>query len=110
MTSHQIKQLIIASQRPTAEDPTRYQMLECLAGGAFVPFESGDYIKFEIRDEKTGESEWMWLRVDYCDEANKVAFGWLDSPPVVFSANLKLGQHLAVSYDNIREHKKSHEF
>ena len=48
----------------------------------------------------------MWLRVDYCDELNKMVFGWLDSQPIVFTPDMKVGQHLAVSYDNIREHRK----
>lgn len=75
-----------------------------------MAFEPGDYIKFEMKDNHSGESEWMWLRVDYCDEPKRVVFGWLDSEPVVFAAEIKLGQHLAVSYDNIREHKKAGEF
>lgn len=75
-----------------------------------MDFKSGDHIKFEIKDEKTGESEWMWLKVDYCDDSKRVVFGWLDSEPVVFSSDLKLGQHLVVSYDNIREHRRSAAF
>ena len=75
-----------------------------------MKLDPGDFIKFEIKDEKTGEAEWMWLRIDYCDEAKKVVFGWLDSQPVVFGSELQLGEHIAVSYDNIREHKKLHEF
>jgi hypothetical protein len=70
----------------------------------------GDYVKFEMRNAETGDAEWMWLRIDYCDEANRRVFGWLDTQPVVFSATLRLGQHLAVSYENIREYKKSSEF
>ncbi len=70
-----------------------------------MKYKSGDYVKFEIRDEKTGEAEWMWLRIDYCDEPNKVVFGWLDSQPAASGSRLKPGQHLAVSYDNIREHR-----
>ena len=85
-------------------------MLESSCGGEAVKLEQGDYVKFEIKDDKSGEAEWMWLRIDYCDEPKRVVFGWLDSQPVVFTSDLKLGQHVAVSYDNIREHKKSHEF
>ena len=40
---------------------------------------AGDYIKFEIKNDATGESEWMWLRVDYSDDAKTLVFGWLDS-------------------------------
>jgi hypothetical protein len=37
-----------------------------------VGFESGDYAKFEIKDDKTGAAEWVWLRVDYVDESRRV--------------------------------------
>jgi hypothetical protein len=70
---------------------------------------AGDYVKFEIKNEATGESEWMWLRVDYSDDEKKLVFGWLDSEPLVFSAELALGQHIAVSYDNVRDHRKATE-
>jgi hypothetical protein len=85
-------------------------MLKCIAGDPVVKFESGDYVKFEIKDEQTGESEWMWLRIDYCDEPKRLVFGWLDSQPVVFTTDLKVGQHLAVSFDNIQDHRKSDQF
>jgi hypothetical protein len=75
-----------------------------------VGFESGDYVKFEIKDDKTGAAEWMWLRVDFADEPRRVVHGWLDSQPVVFALTVKLGQRLTISYDNIREHRKSNEF
>lgn len=78
--------------------------------GEAVKFEPGDYVKFEVRDNETGESEWMWLRIEDCDEEKKVILGTLDSQPVVFTATLKLGQHLAVSYDNVREYRKNIEF
>jgi hypothetical protein len=86
------------------------RVLESGTGDRTVKFEPGDHVKFEIKDEKTGEAEWMWLRVDYCDEPNKMVFGWLDSQPIVFTPDMKLGQHLAVSYNNIREHKKATDF
>jgi hypothetical protein len=73
-------------------------------------YEKDDYIKVEFPDETTGVSEWMWVRVDYADDTNRLVFGWLDSQPVVNAADLRLGQHLAVSYDNIRQHKKASEF
>jgi hypothetical protein len=82
------------------------RVLESGTGDRTVKLEPGDHVKFEIKDEKTGEAEWMWLRVDYCDELNKMVLGWLDSQPIVFTPDMKVGQHLAVSYDNIREHRK----
>jgi hypothetical protein len=75
-----------------------------------MTFAPGDYVKFEMKDDDSGEAEWMWLRIEHCDEARKVAFGWLDTEPVVFNSRLRIGQHIAVSYDNIREHKKAQEF
>ena len=83
--------------------------LESLAGDHDVTFAAGD-VKFEIKNDATGESEWMWLTVDRCDDPNRLVFGWLDSEPVVFSSDLKLGQHMAVSYDNVRDHKKPSDF
>lgn len=75
-----------------------------------MEFEAGDYIKFQIEDDTKGESEWMWLRVDYCDERNRLVYGWLDSEPVVFTTDLKLGQHIAASYENVVDHKKPNKF
>jgi len=74
-----------------------------------VKFEQGDNVKFEVKDEKTGEAEWMWLRVESSDEPKRIVFGFLDSEPAVFTSTLRLGQHLAVSYDNIRDHRKASE-
>jgi hypothetical protein len=62
-----------------------------------MTFLPGDYVKFEAKNEATGESEWMWLRVDSCDESNKLVFGLLDSRPVVFPSDLRLGQRMAVT-------------
>src|SRR5208283_4258352 len=56
-------------------------------GDGTMKFEPGDYVKFELRNDETGEAEWMWLRIDYCDEPNRIIFGWLDSQPVVFTTN-----------------------
>lgn len=74
-----------------------------------MPIEPGDFIKAEFKDEATGESEWMWVKVDYTDETNRLVFGRLDNEPIA-SADLHLGMELAVSFDNIREHLKSSSF
>lgn len=89
--------------------PVNFNMLESSIGARDVAFTAGDCVKFEIKNDATGESEWMWLRVDYCDDAKRLVFGWLDSEPVVFNSQLTLGQQMAVSYDNVRDHKKSTE-
>lgn len=73
-------------------------------------YEPGDYVKVEFRDEGSGDSEWMWVKVDSCDEIAEILFGQLDSQPVVHSEKLKLGQRLAVKFNMIREHRKSTEF
>jgi hypothetical protein len=33
-------------------------------------YERGDYVKIEFPDEITGISEWMWVRVNRCDEVS----------------------------------------
>ena len=65
----------------------------------------GDYVKVEFADERSDESEWMWVKVDYCDDESRLVFGTLDSQPVA-GTNIKLGQQLAISYDNIRDHRR----
>lgn len=72
-------------------------------------YEPGEYIKAEFKDDHSGESEWMWVKVDYCDDSKRLVFGWLDNLSFVFPEKLKLGQHLAIGYDNIREHRKPSE-
>ena len=67
-------------------------------------FAKGDCVKLEFRDEQSGEAEWMWVRVDNDDPAMRVAFGTLDSEPIACT-DLRLGQQLAVSCDNIRDHR-----
>jgi uncharacterized protein YegJ (DUF2314 family) len=67
-------------------------------------YAKGDYVKVEFRDDQSGESEWMWVRVDSDDPNARVVFGTLDSEPIVMT-DLRLGQELAVSYDNIRDHR-----
>jgi len=74
-------------------------------------YEHGDYVKVEFPDETTGIGEWMWVRVDHCDDEKKLVFGTLDNGPLNdYSGKVKLGSQLAVSYDNIREHRKAREF
>jgi len=75
-----------------------------------MKYAAGDYVKFETKDDATGQSEWMWLKVDRCDEPSRVVFGVLDSQPIVFMKDFKLGQQIAVSFDNVRDHKKASDF
>lgn len=68
-------------------------------------YRPGDHVKAEFKDDQSGESEWMWIVVDRLDDENRLVFGRLDSEPVVHT-RLRLGQELAISYDNIREHRR----
>ena len=72
-------------------------------------YQPGDYVKVEFKEDSTGESEWMWMRIDHADDSERIVFGQLDNEPVV-NKGLRRGMELAVSYDNIREHKKSSDF
>ena len=78
-------------------------MLEYRAKGTLMPaYQQGDCVKVEFKDERRGESEWLWVLVDHCDEGRRVVFGRLDNQPIV-NTDLKLGQELAISYDLIRD-------
>jgi len=78
--------------------------------GTMPTYEKGDYIKVEFADE-TGVAEWMWVRVDKCDDAKRVVFGTLDNEPLNdYNDRLRPGSELAVSFDQIREHRKAAEF
>jgi len=72
-------------------------------------YQPGDYVKVEFKEDSTGESEWMWVRIDHAEDSERIVFGQLDNEPVV-NKGLHRGMELAVSYDNIREHKKSSDF
>jgi len=63
--------------------------------------------KVEFPGEATGIAEWMWVRVNRCDDSKQLAFGTLDNIPVNdASGKLKLGTELAISFSQVREHKK----
>lgn len=68
-------------------------------------YQIGDHVKFEVVDGRSGEAEWLWLSVHRSDDENGIVFGRLDSQPIVMT-DMKFGQELAVSYDNIREHHR----
>jgi hypothetical protein len=40
--------------------------------GWYLP---GDFIKAEFKDERSGESEWMWVRVERSDDAERFGKG-----------------------------------
>ena len=72
-------------------------------------FQPGDYVKAEFKDEVTGESEWMWVQVDSCDDEAGLLFGRLDNEPLLGTA-LHAGDEIAVSYKKIVEHRNASDF
>jgi hypothetical protein len=46
-------------------------------------YQAGDYVKVEFKEDSTGESEWMWMRIDRVDDSERIVFGQLDNEPVV---------------------------
>ena len=74
-------------------------------------YQRGDYVKVEFPDETTGIGEWMWVRVTSCDDSKRLVFGTLDNAPANdYAGKLKLGTQLAISFDQIREHRKASTF
>jgi uncharacterized protein YegJ (DUF2314 family) len=72
-------------------------------------YRQGDFVKVEIRDETSGENEWLWVLVDDSDDEKRLVFGKLDNEPIVHT-NMRLGMELAVSYDNVRDHRTASSF
>ncbi len=68
-------------------------------------YQPGEHVKIEVTHPASGESEWMWLYVESCDDEAKLVFGKLDDQPII-NADMRLGQELAVSFDNIRDRRK----
>ena len=70
-------------------------------------YERGDYVKVEFPDDTTGIGEWMWVIVDHTDDEKRLVFGTLDNEPVNdYDGKIELGSELAISYSQIREHRK----
>jgi len=74
-------------------------------------YERGDYVKVEFPDEATGVGEWMWVRVEVCDDKRKIVIGSLDNQPLNdYDGNIEHGSQVAVDYAQIKEHRKPTEF
>lgn len=74
-------------------------------------YEAGDHIKVEFDGENDMPGEWMWVSVRSRDDKKRIVYGTLDNEPVNdYEGKLELGAELAVSYSQIREHKKPAEF
>lgn len=73
-------------------------------------YSRGDYVKIEVLDA-TGIAERMWMRVSRCDDEKWVVFGTLDNEPLNdYDGKVQMGSKLAVSFSQIREHRKATEF
>ncbi len=89
----------------------RTPILKCLpynklmARCSLATYNPGDHVKVEFAGGPSGETEWMWVEVGRSDDEHGILFGKLDSQPVVHT-ELKVGQELAVSYDQVREHRR----
>jgi hypothetical protein len=87
------------------------RMLQFGEREAMAAYETGDFVKAEFRNDQTAESEWIWVRVDSCDDAKRLVFGRLDTMPLLdYSGKLRLGSEIAVSFDNVHEHRKPQDF
>lgn len=74
-------------------------------------YERGDYIKVDFPDDATGIGEWMWVRVESCDDTKRLVFGTLENEPVNdYGGRLRVGSDMAISFDRIREHRKAADF
>ena len=70
-------------------------------------YTSGHHVKVEFRDQATAIGEWMWVRVSRCDDEKQLVFGNLDTEPLNdYDGQIGLGSELAVSFSQIREHRK----
>jgi hypothetical protein len=37
--------------------------------------QAGDDVKVEFKEDSTGESEWIWVRIDHADDSERIALG-----------------------------------
>jgi hypothetical protein len=59
----------------------------------------------------TARSHFTFLRVSRCDEQKQLVFGTLDSEPLNdYDGQIGLGSELAVSFSQVRDHRKPTEF
>jgi hypothetical protein len=70
-------------------------------------YERGDLVKVELSGDSSEIGEWMWVRVHHSDDKKQIVFGTLDNEPIQdYDRKITRGSELAVSYSQIREHKK----
>jgi hypothetical protein len=74
-------------------------------------FERGDHIKVEFQGENGMPGEWMWVIVQSRDDKKRIVYGTLDNEPLSdYDGKVRLGSELAISFSQIREHRKPTEF
>jgi uncharacterized protein YegJ (DUF2314 family) len=94
--------MLLARTRQLDNAVWRIKMIESTLMGKY---QKDDHVKFEVSDEGSGESEWLWLLVESSDDEEEIVFGKLDSEPIV-ATDMRVGQQLAVSYDKIRDRRR----
>ena len=96
----------------TSHEEVRIKEYNNFDGAGSLPrYAKGDFVKVEFPNELTSVSEWMWVHVHRCDDDGQIVFGALENVPVNDSTGrLKLGTELAVSFSQIREHRKAADF
>ncbi len=73
-------------------------------------YQPGDYIKVELEGEGEQPGEWVWVLVQSADDHLGMVFGLLDNQPISAQTQLRIGQSLAISYEKVRDHRKSRDF
>jgi hypothetical protein len=93
---------------PTSVPESSYNLENYMMTDTYEP---GDYVKVEFPALTTGIGEWMWVRVTRRDDEKQIVFGTLDNEPVGdYGGRIELGSELAVSYAQIREHRRRADF
>jgi len=68
-------------------------------------YQPGDYSKVEI------DGEIVWVRIVRVDGRARAIVGIVDNVPTTdYGGKLQVGSRLFVSYDKVRDHKKSTDF
>jgi len=69
------------------------------------------HIKVEFQGENGMPGEWMWVIVHSRDDKKRIVYGTLDNEPLNdYQGKIALGSELAVSFSQVREHRKPTEF
>jgi|SRR5580658_3376672 hypothetical protein len=82
-----------------------------LRSDSTLPHHSNHYLILLLNFLVTGIGEWMCVRVNRYDDEKRLVFGVLDNVPLNdYGNNLTLGTEVAVSFTQIRDHRKPQDF